>query len=690
MPRRLLPALTRAFAALIPLTALAACGSGETVELASPAPHGFSAELLPGTDLGGGSAGTLELQTTAGPDGGMLVALSVSEARGLRAFYARVNYDAARYTPLAATPTSLQAAADKLLSLADMTQPGVVYYGQVLARALEQPGFSGSGVIATLRFESGAAGALRQASTPPLSPASAPVITNTTGSVDVYWNYANQGDYDQNGLVTIADLTPIGIYLGQNVTDPALAIAMADGDGNGLVNISDITPIGANFGHSALGGFEAFRSADPADYPADPLGANGAGTLNQMLFALTDAINYADRATQRLRFKYDTSSASGFPYVWVRATDGTERGICSNLLLVEAPEPPVTLDGQIGAGDYISAAIVDGNPAVAYQNGSTHELYFVRATDAGGTTWGAPVAVDTSGINNGLDPSLAVVNGKPAVSYYLFDSGDLKYVQAGDAQGTGWGAPVSLDTAINSGQYNSLAVVNGNPAISYYDATNFTLRYIRALDPDGTGAWGAPVTPDPGDTNGGFTSLRVVNGNPAIAHYRWPGGGGVPGLLRYVRALDANGASWGSGQTLDEASSDAGVYPNLLISSGVPLILHFDAFNGDLRYIRAQDANGDSWDAGGIANAAAGPGDRCQAALLNGRVAVAYRDAVTADKLYFDYAVDLAAADWHPVRVLDANIGTGISAALLELPDDKAGVAYGRADSGLLFQRFSP
>ncbi len=36
------------------------------------------------------------------------------------------------------------------------------------------------------------------------------------------------------------------------------------------------------------------------------------------------------------------------------------------------------------------------------------------------------------------------------------------------------------------GQWTSLAVVNGRPAISYYDANNRDLKYVRASDADGT------------------------------------------------------------------------------------------------------------------------------------------------------------------------------------------------------------
>ncbi len=64
----------------------------------------------------------------------------------------------------------------------------------------------------------------------------------------------------------------------------------------------------------------------------------------------------------------------------------------------------------------------------------------------------------------------------------------------------------------------SLAVVNGNPAISYYAAFNSNLKYVRALDASGT-SWGAPQALDSTGFVGQYTSLTEVNGNPAISYY---------------------------------------------------------------------------------------------------------------------------------------------------------------------------
>jgi hypothetical protein len=171
-------------------------------------------------------------------------------------------------------------------------------------------------------------------------------------------------------------------------------------------------------------------------------------------------------------------------------------------------------------GQYTSQAIVNGNPAVAYYDPSEGNLMFARnsAVDGSGT-WTLSI-LDSIG-QVGQYASLAVVNGNPAISYYDVTNLDLKYVRATDASGTSWGTPVTLDSIGTVGLYTSLAVVNGNPAISYYDSTNRDLKYVRAATASGTlvGDWGTPVSLDTAISSGEYTSLAVVNGNPAISYY---------------------------------------------------------------------------------------------------------------------------------------------------------------------------
>ena len=110
--------------------------------------------------------------------------------------------------------------------------------------------------------------------------------------VQLDWTEVLIGDYDQNGLVTIAELTPLGQNLGKAVAYDAAALhggfaywpagdpdddggenppaagspaanwrlARIDGDRNGLLTISDTTPIAQHW-QEALSGYRIYRQA---------------------------------------------------------------------------------------------------------------------------------------------------------------------------------------------------------------------------------------------------------------------------------------------------------------------------------------------------------------------------------------------------------------------------------------------
>ena len=72
--------------------------------------------------------------------------------------------------------------------------------------------------------------------------------------LEANWTYRNQGDYDLNTEVNVADLTPLGQSFNKDSQSPNwINEQWADGDGNGLNNLADVTPIGQNFGGSVNG-----------------------------------------------------------------------------------------------------------------------------------------------------------------------------------------------------------------------------------------------------------------------------------------------------------------------------------------------------------------------------------------------------------------------------------------------------
>ena len=131
-------------------------------------------------------------------------------------------------------------------------------------------------------------------------------------------------------------------------------------------------------------------------------------------------------------------------------------------------------------GEHTSLAVVDGKPAISYRDGNINGLKYVRANDAAGSNWGPPLIVDSTGLS-GQGTSLAVVDGNPAIAHYDDATKSQKYVRATDSTGSSWGMSVVYDSGLsasNSPLAPSLIALNGNPAISYRDEPNGDLKYV--------------------------------------------------------------------------------------------------------------------------------------------------------------------------------------------------------------------
>jgi hypothetical protein len=319
-------------------------------------------------------------------------------------------------------------------------------------------------------------------------------------------------------------------------------------------------------------------------------------------------------------------------------------------------------------GTYASLAVVDGRPAIAYfDGGPNYDLKYVRASDAAGSSWGTPLTVDSAG-DAGQYASLAVVDGRPAIAYWYPSNGDLKYVRASDATGSSWGTPLTVDSAGDVGRYASLAVVDGRPAIAYYDRDpNYDLKYVRASDASGS-SWGSPVTVDSAGDVGQYASLEVVDGRPAIAYYDYTNYD-----LKYVRANDAAGSSWGTPVTVDSAG-DVGYYASLAEVDGRPAIAYLDWTNADLKYVRASDASGSSWGTPLTVDSGGNVGWHASLAVVDGRPAIAYQDRTNYDLKYVR-ANDAAGSSWGTPVTVDSAGKVGDYASLAEV-DGRPAIAY--------------
>ena len=179
----------------------------------------------------------------------------------------------------------------------------------------------------------------------------------------------------------------------------------------------------------------------------------------------------------------------------------------------------------MGTCHFASMAIVDGNPAIAYQStGTTADLYYVRAAVADGSAWGAPFCAELAVFANavGIRPQLAIISGNPAICYQA----DLPpnrpcFVRSNDTTGNvGWSPGVPLDNSdpCDSGLFSSMAEVDGIVYVAYYDALNVCLMCVRSTDATGS-AWDTPKVVDSGWNVGSYCSIANINGHPAIAYY---------------------------------------------------------------------------------------------------------------------------------------------------------------------------
>ncbi|MCH7472358.1 PKD domain-containing protein [bacterium] len=223
------------------------------------------------------------------------------------------------------------------------------------------------------------------------------------------------------------------------------------------------------------------------------------------------------------------------------------------------------------------------------------------------------------------------------------------------------------DSTENVGRYTSLAVVNGNPAISYRDNTNLDLKYVRASNADGT-AWNTPVTPESTGNVGAFTSLAVVNGHPAISYFY-----STNGDLKYVRASDADGTSWDFPRTLDTAGT-VGLYTSLAVVNGNPAVSYYDDTNFDLKYVRASDADGALWGAPVTPDSAGVVGASASLAVVNGNPAISYFDDINFNLKYVR-ASDADGASWGAPLTLDSTGSVG-SYTSIAVVNGNAAISY--------------
>lgn len=595
--------------------------------------------------------------------------------------------------------------------------PGTAELEAALARAFERLGIDPDKVPA--QAPSGEANAVFDLK--------GEVLTGDPPIVVFSWTERLLGDYNQDGVVMINDLTPVGQRYNQTVDydDPAAhgglpywptgdpdsdgaanwRLARIDGNGDGLIYIYDITTIAQHW-QERLDGYRLYYKTPSMDEfemlpsPGDP------GSL------LTIPRSVADPGDPNQPFRYLLSytppAEEGFyqfyvvPFDETTDTEGTaspiltlpEEGEPPVAALTAAPlygNPPLDVDfnasGSTDADGAITKYEWDFNGDGTYTEDSDNpEAAFVY-TDSG--SYSATVRVtdssfqtDTASIEIVVNtPPVAVIVADPETAVVPFPvtltisgsydpDGEIilyewDYTNDGFFDFSDAEPNPSAREMTFPGEFETALRVTDDGGLTHTETAKITAEY---------GEWEIQNIDTSTDT-GEDCSLAVVAGVPAIAYHDTE-----LRRLKFIRAGDALGTgSWNAPQIVTDDSLLQAVDASLAVINGNPAIAYYNWSEARLQYSRATSETGSEWllDPVTIRDAACFYPSLCE---VDGHPAVAYRTA--GFDIWYQRAVDNSGTEWSALpRDIDEGADDHWNPSLAVI-SGIPGVAYTRRDFG--------
>ena len=249
-----------------------------------------------------------------------------------------LNYDPSGLTPVEVEIGDFLGSKDETLSLFTSTLPGIVPVGIARLNYAMKRGADGGGWLATIRFSKKPFGVERITSKVPVEDGNKVSLTSGAGQGTTgRFTEKNIGDYDNNGVVGVADITPIAIHYLKPASD-SVGAQNADGDGDGSVGIPDITPIAIHYLNQIssykIYKIESVTQPSPEDFVSAPVFE----TLNRPT-GLTNS------DTKPVYSFNDPSAGPNSYYTAVPYDSESNAGIRSNVLKGQIPgsAPVVTI-----------------------------------------------------------------------------------------------------------------------------------------------------------------------------------------------------------------------------------------------------------------------------------------------------------------------------------------------------------
>ncbi|MBN2083215.1 hypothetical protein JW859_13535 [bacterium] len=570
---------------------------------------------------------------------------------------------------------------------------------------------------------------VRTVSGPPdLNSAAAELHWDPTAQ-DFSWYYAHPGDYNQDGLVTVSDITPLGVNF--NAAGPFSedsALAMVDGNSDGLITVNDITPIGQNFSKS-LERYQVFHSNDLSDYPASNLADNGAGAT---LLGTVQLVNNPLLANHRRLFTLHLASPPATGYAWVRPLSsehvpgtpsnyvdlggGSNGNTPPEAILVlsadnVAPGTEVLLiasgssddDGDDltysfdpeGDGTFQAPTtqptlawtyreLMDYTPGLRVDDGNGGMDEDTAAlTVSLGTLTTSVVDAQSGDVLAGMNVDLVVSDGKPGVLFHDPTASEtLRWRQAQDVAGTSWYDQYGLYAG---GPGISAELVNGVPAVAYYTAGDLKFTYADSAGGSGTWYVSTPVIASQNSNSNqiAWPSLAIINGQPAVTSVNLDALCG--GDLLYVRAVNASGGNWGMVRKIIDKEDLVTFQSSLAEVNGRPAAVFIAGTLSKMRlyYARSDDAYGTLWPSSLIITPESYYtfSDSCLE-VVDGIPAVAYWDK-TAGQVCYLRANDNIGFTWSDPLVISATTGSIEGDIDLAVVNNTPVIAFGDVVEGL-------
>ncbi len=322
-----------AFAALLIL--VVGCSGGERLSLTQPS--SLSADSDPafilsdeGSVYAGETTPFVSEQRMDAMTGELEVRVWAREAKDLKAAALSLTYPADSYRLVEAEYAGGLGEQDAISAV--IPRAPQVFLGAAITHFDKRPGVDGDCELFRLVFRPGSESPSRVVSRPPER---ATNEVHLTGSMDaenvvtLRWKELNSGDGDNNGLVNIADITPIAMNYGDSSTDGIEDDEdfLADYDRNGKVEIADITPIAMFYGVN-LAGYQVQIAEPPSEDFTDIPGG-------MVLRADVNPNPTADDG--QLEYVYSTEPIDGrYSYrVVPKDAEGNEGVVSANVLTFE-------------------------------------------------------------------------------------------------------------------------------------------------------------------------------------------------------------------------------------------------------------------------------------------------------------------------------------------------------------------